>query len=218
MNNTVRALAATALICILAGSTLFLRAPDYFTLGTNDIVSASPLVNNKPAGEFTKGFVLDQPLVINQATDALISNLDQVCIEPLLATYVRPNSGKMRISLTASQWSTTGVFDFKNSPNNDYAMICQDVKHESTGVQNPVLRIESLEGENGSSITAWLTQDTSRGSAAINGRQTNMSLVFTISKRADLAHRVNLQNILVLIYLMATAVLMLSALRRNNAP
>ncbi|RWQ25279.1 hypothetical protein [Mesorhizobium sp.] len=217
MNNTARSLAATALICIVAALTLFFRTPNYFTPGTDDIVSASPLVNNKPAGEFTKGFMLDQTIVVDRATEDLISKLDQVCIEPYLATYVRPNSGKIRISLTASQWSTTGIFDFKNSPNNDFAAICQDVKHETTAVQKPTLHIESLEGEPGSSITAWLTQDTSRGSAIINGNQTNMSLMFAITRPTDPSLRIELQNILVLIYLLAIAVLMFSALRSENA-
>lgn len=185
--------------------------------GTDDIVPARPLVNNKPAGEFTKGFVLDQAIVIDEATEQLISKLDRVCIEPYLATYVRPNSGKMRISLTGSQWSTTGVFDFKNSPNNDFATICQDVKHEPTGVQKPTLHIEGLEGEPGSSITAWLTQDTSRGSAIINGNQTNMSLMFAITKPTDPSRRIEMQNILVLIYFLAVAALAFSALRRENA-
>jgi hypothetical protein len=143
------------------------------------------LVEQLPAGEIVAGMSIVQRVPLDADERRSLAAGAPICLRLLLATYDRPNKGSARVSLSLA--SATGQFDlpFDSTANNQYHVFCGTLDGQRASVdraaQDLVIRIDGLEGEPGSAITAWLTKDIARGTAMVNGVDTGRSLLFTVA-------------------------------------
>jgi hypothetical protein len=143
------------------------------------------LVEQIPVGDIVAGTSIVQTVLINDDERQALASGAPVCLGLLLATYDRPNTGRARVSLAVA--GATAQFDlsFATVGNNLYQSFCGALEgklaRSGEGSRELVIRVDGVEGSTGSSVTAWLTQDVSRGTAVVNGSNTGKSLLFTVA-------------------------------------
>ncbi|MHA6689580.1 ArnT family glycosyltransferase [Devosia sp. A449] len=206
--------AAVASMAILGFLTFATQVIPFYTPDVDRILDASRIVNNTPAGELTKGVSVEQTFTLSTDEEIAISGQGTACVQLYSATYNRGNSGMANVSISAPSWNFSGTLDYSGARDNSFATVCGPVEHHPTRHTPPTIHIRGLEGETGTSITAWLTDDTSNGTAVINGQESGKSLIFSIGAASDPSLRFEQQAVLGIIYLIATIVLLIVARSR----
>ena len=144
------------------------------------------LVDQLPVGDIVAGMSIVQTVPLNADERHLLTSGGQVCLRLLLATYARPNMGSATVTLSVAHASLQFSLPFASVENNEYYSFCGALNGQpippATIPRDLVIRIDGIEGAPGSSVTAWLTKDVSRGTAAVNGVDTGMSLLFTLAQ------------------------------------
>lgn len=209
------AIAAVTLMVILEFQTFSTQVIPFYAPSVDRVVDARPLVNHTPAGELTKGTEIEQEFFISLKEQSIISSQTIACVQIFSATYVRNNIGLARISVLAPGWRITGTLDYKETPDNNFATVCEPVENHASLQSSPVIRIKSLDGAPGSSITVWLTDDSSNGTAIINGEKTNKSLVFTISAPINPMVHLTRKAIIAILCFISVIVILFSGVQKE---
>jgi len=149
------------------------------------MIDAAKQINVRPVGEIVKGFKIQQVIPVecfdverNTFSHNLIKD---VYLEILLANYSnRKNRGTIQVSIEQGKLKTIQNIDMSKVEDNSFHRVCFPVEEfaEFSLKNNLVLKITGLNGKSGSSVTAWLTEDISKGVAGINGVKTDKSLVY----------------------------------------
>ena len=143
------------------------------------------LVEQLPVGDIVAGMQIVQTVSLDADERRSLVAEDQICLRLLLATYNRPNIGRATVSLSVAGAARQFNLPFAAVENNEYHAFCGSLGGQPvpSGLAsgNLVIHIEGIEGAPGSSVTAWLTKDVSRGTAVVDGVNTGRSLLFTVA-------------------------------------
>jgi hypothetical protein len=136
------------------------------------------------AGEILPGTSITQRIYLNPEERRVLRSGGIVCLRLMLATYARKKlEGHARIILNVGDIVENFELPFSLVKDSKYHELCS-MAHRLEGYSNEydTIRIEGIDGSSGQVVTALLSKDTSRGVAAVDGKGTDRSLVFTITK------------------------------------
>ena len=140
-----------------------------------EILFRNESVENVPAGEIIKGFIIKQPIYLPEE----IKNED-ICISILMATYRRKNNSHIEISLEQNKNKSSIILNTTNLEDNSYKKIC--FKNNNFKPGPAYIKITGIDGHPGNAVTVWLTKDTPYGGAIINGDTKERGLTLKIGK------------------------------------
>jgi hypothetical protein len=199
--------AAAASILVLLGGVILIRMPQVFEVKKNiPLLNPPRVINNKPAGEIIDGFVIEQEI---QGSEFLPFEENDLCIHLYLANYNdRQNAGNMDVVIARGTEVLSGSVVYGKINDNAFEKVCFDNGFHQPNHGNLILTIRGVGGKPGSSITAWLTEETRLGRAVINGNEANASLVLGLTYEHQRPERLAMVLVLTLLFVCISATLM----------
>lgn len=161
---------------------------DYFHI----VLPAQKLMNSTPAGEFVTGSHLEQSINWDLLNDVVEQDESgNVCFSVFLANYDnRDNNGTFALTLRVAESSYRVVVSANSVQDNAYHRVCYDELVLGDIKDKPAtLILEGVDGVPGSSITAWLTADSSHDVAFLNGQDSERNLMFRVETIREASHK-----------------------------
>ena len=167
------------------------------------VLPAPKSINNVAAGEILDGFRFIQPINWGVLKKEILEKdrLATVCVSILLANYGnRENHGKFALIFKVKHDEYYVVANANSVRDNAYHRFCYDKLVLEDILNQPVaLVLEGIDGQPGSSITAWMTNDIVHGKGRRNGLDLAQSLVFQIETVRSSSHALSSAIILTLL-------------------
>jgi hypothetical protein len=153
-------------------------------------VLGSKLENNVPCGEMVAGFHLRQPVNWDLLDATLLEQeaSREVCVSVFLANYAnRMNEGTVALTLQSGDNRYRKAVEAGTVRDNAHHRICFEGLVLGDIVYKPTwVIIEGIDSRPGRAITAWMTTDTTHGTALLDGgRTSDRSLTFRIGTVQD---------------------------------
>jgi hypothetical protein len=178
------------------------------------LLRPSKMINVKPAGEIIDDFVIMQR-IYHTGSSIDIKN-DIICIHLYLANYSnRRNTGKMKVTLYDGTQLLSASVEYREVDDNAFELVCFGDEVYQLGNGDLILTIKGEGGKPGSSITAWLTEDTSMGRVVVNGEEKQASLVLGLASKHPCRKRVAVAMVLSLFPVGLSAILVSLAARKD---
>lgn len=151
---------------------------------TSETVYSTGLTRNKPAGQITNGFSLSQTIAPPKQNNAFIT-APVDCFALRFATYMRENSGKIRVSWQQGGRSGQWMIDAGDLQDNSYVDFCLDSNFDTQ--REFKVDVQGIGGIPGKSATLWLTS-ASPGQAHIKGKGgVGLGMAFKLSSKQHLS-------------------------------
>jgi hypothetical protein len=152
------------------------------------LVPRASSIDQIPAGELIADREIVQSMDSFNLLDALdkaIADKAEICLQVLLANYGnRSNRGLIQLVLEQEMLSIRRHIDMGDVADNSLHEVCI-LARDFGGLTKSelLLKIKGVDGQSGSSVTAWLTKDLRRGEAYIDGIPEGTALIFTVFVR-----------------------------------
>ncbi len=144
-------------------------------------------VGGRPAGEIVKDFLLVQAMNIQHSQVHSREFEEPFCVNLLMANYAnRRNRGSFAVRVIAGDERQEKIIEARDILDNEYQQICfENLRFAQIYRQPAVLEVAGIDGEPGSSVTAWLSATSEGERATVNGEATPFTLVHTIVLQKD---------------------------------
>lgn len=186
INEKISFIAIISLIIIL-----WLAASDSILYRRIVVADAAQFVATRPVGQITDGTNIAQVISADSFKSepkVCPNSIKDVCLKIFMANYCnRKNKGTIRISLEQNSFKVFRNLDMSSIKDNKFHMV-SFVGEKLNGfsfIDDLLLRIVGIDGKDGSSVTAWLTQDITKGIAYVNGLNTGMSLICSLQLKSN---------------------------------
>jgi hypothetical protein len=185
-------------------------------------IKMPPLVEHFVPGELVDGRTVEQRLVLTPEVLALsMPPESHFCVGVLVATYHdRPNDGYLRLGVVLPDGqSLSANTSFNEMKDNRYHKICFDYPFEKLTPGEYLVRLESREGNPGSSGSLWLTkhnQPPFSSRAVVDGKEVDGAVVMGFLARDRATMPVVSVLLLVALYAVLMVVLLLALFARDR--
>jgi hypothetical protein len=155
---------------LLAGLAFFLLYQDdiYRYRYKPTALKPTDWVAGRPAGEITQDYRLVQSLRVEEADVHSREFAEPFCVNLLMANYAnRRNRGSFAVIVNTEEGREEKILQARDILDNDYERVCfETLRFEQIHRRPATLEISGIDGQAGSSVTAWLSAAPTGGSTA----------------------------------------------------
>jgi hypothetical protein len=179
----------------------------------------SPIENPAHVDDLTAGREVVQPLEWHRLKPLARARAQDntVCTALYFASYGnRSNRGTLSVELISAEVSGEARVDMAAVKDNKFHTVCFPGVRLGDVIDQPsVLRLRSLDGEHGRSVTVWLSGHEGAVRAAVDGQQAERTLVYQLRTVAGNVREQMAGWVLILFAGLIMAVLVLAAFDRR---
>lgn len=184
-----------------------------------DAMDPSPIEDPAHVDELTAGREVVQPVEWDRLKPLARAQAQEntVCAALYFASYGdRGNRGTLTIDLIGAEISGEARVDMAAVKDNKFHTVCfPEVRLADVIDQPSFLRLRSLDGETGRSVTAWLSGHEGAPRATVDGQQVERTLVYHLRTVAGNTRERNAGWVLILFAGLIMAVLVLAVFDRR---